>query len=239
MRTNVVLLAAAVVVLLAGGMTAQAGLISGTLGDSGWQVYGASSGSVGIAVDREGTDADGRRFVAIEIIKVFTEGPDPQTGSIPPITLNFLAMPRSAAPTATRIYIADEIITNLTGVDWTDFHWIIGTTDRTRFNRELTNPTTDPNADGWHIGPFTNAEWSKNANLGTETLSVAGGSVPNQSSFFPGTGHGNLVIDVDLEGSGTTVFTLKEIPTIPEPASLTLLGLGGAMVILRRRARRS
>ncbi|MGA2266112.1 MAG: PEP-CTERM sorting domain-containing protein [Phycisphaerae bacterium] len=239
MRTSVILLAAAVL-LLVGGMTAQAGMISGTLGNSGWLVNGISSGSVGIAVDNEGTDNDGRKFVAIEVIKVFNQGPDPQNGSIPPIILNFIQTGVTAAP-ATRIYIADEIITNLTGVRWTDFHWILGTTDTARFNRDMTNPTNNPDKTGWQIGPFTTANWSADPNLGTETLSVSGGDgVANQSSFFPGTGYGNLVIDVNTDGRSSSVFTLKEIPTtIPEPASLALLGLGGVMVILRRRARRS
>lgn len=236
MRTVMASLVAALV-LLAASFTAQANLVQASLGDSGWQVTGAANGSVGVTVDREGTDSDGRRFVAIEIFKVFREGPDPQTQAVPATLLNFIQTGSNTAA-AQRIYISDESITNMTGVTWRDFHWILGVTDVARFNRDMTNPTTNADELGWQIGPFTKASWSANANLGTEELAVAGGEVADGSSFFPGIGKGNLVIDIVGLDRGL-VFTLKEIPTISEPASLMLIGIGATLVLLKCRSSRS
>jgi hypothetical protein len=237
MRTVTASLLAALV-LLAVSAPARANVIQTTLGNSGWTVSGNTNGSVGLAVDREGTDPDGKRFVAIEIIKVFRDPPDPRTQVVPAIALNFVQSGSAQTP-ASRIYISDESITNLTGVRWLDFHWVIGVTDTARFNRELTNPTTDPQTEGWQIGPFTRFNWVDGEGSGTETLSVAGGGVNNGASFFPGLGLGNLVIDiVGSDRGGSLTFTLKEIPTIPEPASLLLITAGAAIVVLKRRGTR-
>jgi hypothetical protein len=235
MRTLNAWLATAIV-LVAAGLTAQAGVVGAPLGNSGWQVVGADGGEVGVTVDREGIDTDGKRYVAIEIIKVYRTRPDPQTEALPPVNLNFIQTAPSQA-TAERIYIADESITNFTGVTWRDFHWIIGITGTARFNRELTNPTGDPQGAGFRLAPFTGFEWADGDALGTETLSAFGGAVPTGAAFFPGAGEGNLVIDiVGLDRLGPAVFTLKEIPTIPEPASLLLIGGGAAWVLLKRRS---
>lgn len=238
MRTLTTSLAAALL-LLAASLPAQAGVIQASLGNSGWQVSGTTTGSVAVVVDGEGIDDDGKRFVAIEIIKVFRDRPDPQTQALPPICLTF-TQTGSSQTTAQRIYIADEMITNFTGVTWVDFHWIVGVTDTARFNRALTNPTVNPQQEGFQLAPFTGFEWSADQGIGVETLSAFGGAVPNGATFFPGTGVGNLVIDiVGLDRQGAAVFILKEIPTIPEPASLLLISGGGALVLLRRRASRA
>ncbi len=228
----------AAIVLLAASPMAQAGLIQATLGSSGWQVSGTTTGSVAVTVDREGIDDDGKRFVAIEIIKVFRDPPDPQTQALPPITLSFTQIAPAEA-TAQRIYIADEMITNLTGVTWWDFHWIVGVTDTARFNRELTNPTANPQEVGFQIGPFTEFAWSADWGTNVETLSAFGGAVPSGTTFFPGAGDGNLVIDIiGLEREGLATFILKEIPTIPEPAGLLLIGGGAAVLVLLKRPHR-
>jgi hypothetical protein len=233
MRYKVVLLVA--VVVLAGSLTARASVISGPLGSSGWQVDGNAAGSLGVTVDGEGVDIYGKRFVAIQVFKVFADPPDPQTNLLQSINLTFTQTAADNAM-ATRIYIADETITNWTGVAWWDFHWVLGTTDVARFNRELTNPTVTPNPNepGWSIAPFTTYAWSEGLNM--ETLSVAGGQVPHQTTCAIGLGSGNLIIDVDLGGQIPAIFTLKELPTIPEPASLMLIGCGGMALLWRRRA---
>jgi hypothetical protein len=226
MRSIVVLLAAMVVVLV-GPLTARAGVISGPLGDSGWSVE-SSGGSTSVMLDRNlYTDDQGRRCVEIEISK-----------DLSPIYLNFFQAALDNA-TANRIIIVDENITNLTGVPWYDFHWFVGYTDVAQFNRELTYPTVNPNSNepGWSIDPFTTHDWPSGQTVGADELSVAGGTVPNNSVFHPGLVSGNLVIDINLDGDSMVHFFLKELPTIPEPANVLLIGCGSMALLRRRRAR--
>jgi len=191
-----------------------------------------------VVVDGEGTDQQGNRFVAVEIVKVFRDPPDPQTYVLPSVNLSFVQTAPDEA-TASRIYIADEMITNLTGVSWTDFHWFLACTDAARFNRELTNATGEG---GWQVQPFQACSWTYDQGLCSEAMTAYVGTVPSGSTFFPGVGLGNLVIDVvGLSAPGPAGFMLKELPTttgIPEPASLLLLGAGALVLLRGRRTRR-
>ncbi len=203
------------------------------LGDSGWTVTGPSFYELVVVVDGEGIDSDGVPFVAIEISKKFRFGPDPDTGVFPSITLDF-SQTKPDAETAARIYLADETVTNLTGAEWQDFHWVLFRHGTAQFNQDKTNVTTDVNENGWLIAPFTEHEWTVNDASDTEELSVWGGSVPADGVFFPGNGSGNLVIDLELTGPDPASFTFKQIPT-PEPTVLCLLAAGGAGLLARRK----
>ncbi len=50
---------------------------------------------------------------------------------------------------------------------------------------------------------------------------------------------GQLVIDVDLLGfdgsDADATFFLKEIPTVPEPTAMAIIGLGGFALLGKRR----
>lgn len=196
------------------------------LGDSGWQATFDSSLDpyVDVVVDLVTPDA-----VFIEKAAEFVQPPGP--AGFPPIAIQFQQI---AWPAVSQIVINDEIITNSTGVDWTDFHfWLMDSGDAA-FNPALTY------ASGFCTSPFDNQAFSPD-NLSFSVVGFGlgpGGSdavVPDGGVWFPGSGgsDGELYIDVVPHFEEPfTVFTLKEAPT-PEPASVLLLAAGA--LLMRRR----
>jgi hypothetical protein len=208
------------------------------LGNSGWRVQGPGYAELQLAIDAEG-ETHGIKWVAISISKNFRFGPDPFTGLYPAIELDFMQMDGvHLEDLATRIIITSELVNNSTDTDWFDYHWRLFGHGIASFNRELTNPTGEVSEDGWLISPFDQYAWSTDHVFGTEELSVWDGVVPNGDAFFPGSGSGSLVIDINLvhdsPHDSPAIFKFWQAPT-PEPATLTLLALGGAVVTRRRR----
>lgn len=199
-------------------------LIHPTDGDSGWSVVLADNVNSGVVVDRVTAS-----YVRIEIAKTFTQ--PPQGGAF---ASNIIGFRQRLADdlTAPTIQITDEVIHNQTGADWTDYHWeIVGSA--AAFDKAATD------ASSFSISPFTLATWGA-AQTGWDsghpaTLDVDGGVVPHGGTFTPGLASGKLYIDVDLT-VGNSDFDLKQTPT-PEPGAMLLIGLGGAVTILRRRRR--
>lgn len=225
--------ATACLLMLAGGVSAATYDFS----DVGWRIQTPDDFSVSIARDPGGVG----QALVLELAKVFRSGPDPLTEVFPSILLTF-QQTRPDAQTVSRIVIADEAITNLTGTAWLDFHWILMGFGYAEFNVDLTNPvvTSTPQNPGWQISPFTNYEWSYRGEKAVE-LAANGGVVADGQTWFPGLGVGGLVIDLDLSidngtaADGRAVWVLKEIPTVPEPATLSVLALGGLALLHRRR----
>jgi len=120
--------------------------------------------------------------------------------------------------------LTDEIITNNTGVDWLDFHVLVipdtGVLD-------VTGEVVNGNA-------FTNMVKSPNQ------LDFDGGVFPSGVSktlFLSDAG--DPIIFSNPATSGVTTFYIKEWPTVPEPATMGMLAIGGlAGVVLRRRRRK-
>ena len=208
------------------------------LGDSGWRIQGPGYCELQLAIDDEGV-TDDIKWVAISISKNFRFGPDPFTGLYPAIELDFMQMEGVAREDlATRIIITSEMINNSTGTDWLDYHWRLYGHGIAMFNRELTNPTVEVAEDGWLIDPFASYAWDTDDVFGTEELSVFDGVIPNNDAFFPGSGSGSLIIDIDpycdLPCVEPAIFKFWQAPT-PEPTTLALLAIGG--MILSRRPR--
>jgi hypothetical protein len=182
----------------------------------GWAVDIPNAGQVGVVVDAVTAD-----YIAIEISKDFTEGPD-DFGNFPAIYMNFMQVAPNDQ-TVPKIVILDESVTNQTGTTWTDYHM-----DLIQFPA-MHAYINMIESQGFSMAPFatkTTVPWG---------LSAEGGAgVANNTSFFPGAGNGELVIDINLTNKNGVKFMLKEYPT-PEPATLALLTLGGLVAIRRRR----
>ncbi len=199
---------------------------------AGWQATWDDSldGLVDINVVTTIDLGGGELAIIIQKSAEFTQGP--VNGVFPTIPIQFQ---QTAFPAAAHIVIDDEIITNNTGFDWTDFHLDLLDGGDVVFDPVRTAASGGALPIGWTIDPFTNAVFSGDL----MRLDIDGGVVPDGGVWFPGDGatDGQLWIDMTVATEAPfTVFTLKETPT-PEPASLMLLMLGaGAMALRRRKA---
>lgn len=178
----------------------------------GWQATVPNLSQVGIQVDSVTSE-----FVAIEISKDFT---DPSLGGIFPSLDIVFSQIAGDGFTAPQIVILDEAVTNLTGENWTDYHMRLISSGVAEFDIASSL--------GFSMAPFTSTL------LTLTDLDASNGTVLDNSSFFPGSGPGELVIVADLSG-GPVTFTLEEYPT-PEPATLAMM-LVGLGVLARRRSR--
>ena len=162
----------------------------------------------------------------------FWEGP--VDGVIPPILIQF----QQIAPSAARhIVIDDEMLTNSTGVTWTDFHIeLVDPSGGTVFDPVKTAASGGPLPIGFSIYPFQIAVFSGDL----KKLDIWGGEVPSGMAWWPGDGafDGQLWINVTPGPNNSGSFVLVEQPTttgIPEPATMALLALGGLALLKRKR----
>jgi len=109
----------------------------------------------------------------------------------------------------------DELVTNDTGVTWTDYHLILANFDGTPI---------DANA-AFDLASVSNLAFADVAADG-EQIFLSGGTVGPDAEF-------SLEFAIDTDGAPGTGFLLKQYAT-PEPVALLLLA-AGALTLRRRR----
>ncbi len=196
---------------------------------SGWQVQWDDQLNPTISIV---VDSVSGNTVVIEKQAEFHGAPP---GGITPIAITFV---QTQPTNVTNIVIEDERLFNGNGVTWTDFHMDIADSGDANFNVAATNASAG--GAGFNIFPFTQRSFGNSGSGPNTSFDVSGGpGVPAGQSWTPGTGpqgDGQLWMSVNPHAQAPfTVFTLKERPTIPEPASLSLLAIGGLALLGRKR----
>lgn len=214
--------------LVAGG--AHAGFVDLS---GGWRASWDASLDPFVDIQDNGVvNAQGVDVQVIQKSAEFTQAPPFPGFPFPTIPIVFTQIDPNAVGF---IAIDDEIITNSTGVTWTDFHMEILDGNDSFFDPARTLASGGAGPIGWTISPFTQAAFSDN----NQVLDIWDGTVASGSQWFPGDGvsDGQLWLSMNT-GDGTntpfTTFTLKETPT-PTPGAMALLGLGGVAFARRRR----
>jgi hypothetical protein len=188
-----------------------------TLGNSGWQAIfdPALDPYVDLMVDQVTHDT-----VYLEKSAEFRDPPN--QGVFPAIAIVFQQIAANAVP---HIVITDEIVTNHTGANWTDFHFNLLDHNEAKFDH-ATVFNTDPFSHQQFVND-DNGFWVDGFGTGHNGADAV---IPNNGIWFP---HGRLIIDATPHANlPFALFSFKEQPT-PEPASALLL-LAGALFLRRR-----
>jgi len=163
-------------------------------------------------------DLGGR--IEVDLTKDFT---DPSmVGS--PLILEFTLEASDAGKDIWLVHGADgEEVANNTGVDWTDFHFVLA-------NVPAGLPAFLPQnaaAEFVDLGGVSSDVFGAPASAAADQIDFEGGPVASGGVVhFSG-------IHISHNDAVNGIFYLKEIPT-PEPAALSLLLVGGALVVWRR-----
>ncbi len=141
-------------------------------------------------------------------------------GSIDYIDIDF----RVTDSGGTTEYLFREGVNNSTGIDWTDYHLILGFGTGASFVPSTPGDGLDfdsPDQDSlYDFGPFT-------------TLTITEDTIDAEGGIFPYLSFFEFYFPIDVP-DGITQFTIRQLPTIPEPTSLALLALAGVALVRRR-----
>ncbi len=175
--------------------------------------------------------------VTIEIDKTFSVSPT-KTGIFQPIIIEFQKLSNDAVG---KIIINDEHVVNDTGVVWTDYHMFIMNGDILN-PRAGFNPQYLPDGDQFEeVGYGRFGEGYNELPILLNFVDTDGQGVNTNPAgddvFQPGYDNGQIVIEASPEMEVGQRFGLKQVPTVPEPATvLMLVGGMGTLVAFRKKA---
>jgi hypothetical protein len=142
------------------------------------------------------------------------------------------------APNFTPVFtIHDEKINNSTGLPWTDFHMQIGWDLNAETPGAWFNPDHIFSAPGTAANPFKSVEFGTkivNGQTYNDQVNFFNGVMAPSDQYYTFGGDGSYV-QIDTLMAKGQYFILKEYPTIPEPATISILLLGGMFMTNRFR----
>jgi len=207
--------------------------------DSGWAMVVRSELLEGQQVDVPYVYGVIDDAVAIQLDKTFSR-PFSEDGFNYPIIIEFEKTASDATP---NIIIREEFIRNETGMEWIDYHMhliVDALNPQAGFD-----PTFFPDGDQLEDVYYTSNYGYGGLPIQLHFVDTDGSGVLSsppyeqgenvfQPGYFTDITDSQIVIVTDPGMAVGEHFGLKEIPTIPEPATVCLLGLG-ALGILRKR----
>ncbi len=199
------------------------------LGESGWAVVLSPAMEEVVSVSLLPFNIEDA--VVIEIDKEFKQLPD-EMGIFSPIVIEFQKLSEDAV---SNIIISDEYIVNNTGVEWFDFHMLLIVGDQ----QAGFNPNYIPSGDQFEDVSYGMYYGYDDMPIGLDFMDIDGhGVLPSPAGddvFWPGQAEGKILIEINPAMDVGQRFRLKEFPTVPEPVTLILFGMGALLTLTHRR----
>lgn len=193
---------------------------------SGWAIVMQDGTPVDVTVNSVGV-----KSVNISLDKVFT-GSLNYFGFFDPIVIEFMKTDENAT---LDIVIESERVTNNTTHIWQDYHMFL--TARATEPKVSFDLQSLPYGDQLEGVQYSRYDGFEGLPVQLDFVNLEAGGVSNQPGnniFAPGSEYGQIRIMTFGMEVGER-FALKEFPTVPEPTTVILLGLGMVPAIIKRK----